>query len=152
MDLQLVLFKLGKESFGVEIATVESIIKMQPITRLPKAPKFIEGVTNLRGKIIPVIDLRKRLGVPATEANSESRIVVVNLDGATVGMVVDSVEEVMHISEDTIEPPPAITISVAAHFIRGIAKTGSELVILLDLFKVLDTSETVALGNLAVTA
>ena len=152
MELQLVLFKLGKESFGVEIATVESIIKMQPITRLPNSPKFIEGVTNLRGRIIPVIDLRKRLGVAATETNSETRIVVVNLDGATVGMVVDSVEEVMHINEEVIEPAPAITISVAAQFIRGIAKTGNELVILLDLFKVLSTSETVALGNLAVAA
>ena len=95
MELQLVIFKLGNESFGVEIATVESIIKMQTITRLPQSPGFVEGIINLRGKILPVVDLRKRLGIDLTEITKDSRMVVVALASTTVGMVVDRVDEVL---------------------------------------------------------
>jgi purine-binding chemotaxis protein CheW len=149
MELQLVIFKLGNESFGVEISTVESIIKMQVITRLPQAPEFIEGVTNLRGKILPVIDLRKRLGLDLTEVTKDSRIIVVGLSGTTVGMVVDSVEEVLRINQDIVEPPPTITVSINSKFIQGIAKSGEDLVILLDLYKVLRTTETGELEQVA---
>jgi len=149
MELQLVIFKLGNESFGVQIATVESIIKMQPITHLPQAPEFVEGVINLRGRILPVLDLRKRLGVFQTETSKDTRMVVVNIEKATVGMIVDRVDEVLRINEDLVEAPPSITSSVDSRFIRGIAKIGSELVILLDLMKVLDAGETAELAGAA---
>jgi purine-binding chemotaxis protein CheW len=149
MELQLVIFKLGNESFGVEISTVESIIKMQVITRLPQAPEFIEGVTNLRGKILPVIDLRKRLGLNLTDVTKDSRIIVVGLSGTTVGMVVDSVEEVLRINQEIVEPPPSITVSINSKFIQGIAKSGDDLVILLDLYKVLRTTESEELEEVA---
>ena len=142
MELQLVIFKLGNESFGVEIATVESIIKMQTITRLPQAPSFVEGIINLRGKILPVVDLRKRLNIDLTEITKDSRMVVVALAGSTVAMVVDQVNEVLRINDDIVEPPPAISQSVDSRFIEGIAKVNEDLVILLNLSKVLDTSET----------
>ena len=149
MELQLVIFKLGNESFGVEIATVESIIKMQTITRLPQAPSFVEGIINLRGKILPVVDLRKRLNIDLTEITKDSRMVVVALAGSTVAMVVDQVNEVLRINDDIVEAPPAISQSVESRFIEGIAKINEDLVILLNLSKVLDTSETSMLASLA---
>ena len=145
MEVQLVIFKLGEEAFGVEIALVESIIKMLPVTRLPQAPEFVEGVINLRGKILPVIDLRKRLAISLSESTRESRMVVVALGGATVAMVVDQVNEVLRVNDDIVEAPPSISQSVDSRFITGIAKIGDELVILLDLSKVLDMSETAQL-------
>ena len=148
MELQLVIFKLGNESFGVEIATVESIIKMQTITRLPQAPGFVEGIINLRGKILPVVDLRKRLNIDLTEITKDSRMVVVALAGTTVAMVVDQVNEVLRINDDIVEAPPAISQSVDSRFIEGIAKINEDLVILLNLSKVLDTSETSMLASL----
>ena len=149
MEVQLVIFKLGKEAFGVDIALVESIIKMMPVTRLPQAPEFVEGVINLRGKIMPVIDLRKRLAIALSESTRETRMVVVALGATTVAMVVDEVNEVLRINDDIVETPPAISQSVDSRFITGIAKIGEELVILLDLSKVLDMSETAQLVSAA---
>ncbi len=152
MELQLVIFKLGIESFGVEIATVESIIKMQTITRLPQAPSFVEGIINLRGKILPVVDLRKRLNIDLTEITKDSRMVVVALAGSTVAMVVDQVNEVLRINDDIVEVAPAISQSVDSRFIEGIAKINEDLVILLNLSKVLDTSETSMLEAITASA
>ena len=152
MELQLVIFKLGNESFGVEIATVESIIKMQTITRLPQAPGFVEGIINLRGKILPVVDLRKRLGIDLIEITKDSRMVVVALAGTTVAMIVDQVNEVLRINDDIVEVPPTISQSVDSRFIEGIAKINENLVILLNLSKVLNTSETSMLESLATPA
>ncbi len=149
MEVQLVIFKLDKEAFGVDIALVESIIKMMPVTRLPQAPEFVEGVINLRGKIMPVIDLRKRLAIGLSESTRETRMVVVALGATTVAMVVDEVNEVLRINDDIVEVPPAISQSIDSHFITGIAKIGEELVILLDLSKVLDMVETAQLVSAA---
>jgi purine-binding chemotaxis protein CheW len=152
MELQLVIFKLGNESFGVEIATVESIIKMQTITRLPQSPGFVEGIINLRGKILPVVDLRKRLAIDLTEITKDSRMVVVDLAGATVAMIVDQVNEVLRINDEIVEAPPAISQSVDSRFIEGIAKVNQDLVILLNLSKILNTSETSMLETLTSVA
>lgn len=141
MENQIVVFELGSEHFGVEIAQVESIIKMQPITRLPHVSNFVEGVTNLRGKVLPVIDLRKRFGLASQEANQNSRIVVVSLEQTEVGMIVDSVSEVLTVPEGSVEPAPAITSSVDTAFITGIAKLDQRLVILLDLHRILTNEE-----------
>jgi purine-binding chemotaxis protein CheW len=141
MEQQLVIFELGEENFGVDIAVVESIIKMQALTKVPHAPGFVEGVTNLRGTVLPVIDLRKRFGMETQAASKETRIVVINMDGIKVGMVVDSVSEVLTIEEKAVEPTPPMVSTVDSAFIVGIAKLEGRLVILLDLARVLSTTE-----------
>jgi purine-binding chemotaxis protein CheW len=151
MENQIVIFELGTEHFGVEIERVESIIKMQPITQLPHVPDFIEGVTNLRGKVLPVIDLRKRFGLEAREADKHSRIIVVNVDQTEVGMIVDQVSEVLTVPEAAVEPAPAITTTIDSAFITGIAKLDQRLVILLDLGKVLSPQENASLPTLLAT-
>lgn len=145
MENQIVVFEVGSEQFGVGIASVESIIKMQPITQLPHVSSFVEGVTNLRGKVLPVIDLRKRFGLAAREADKNNRIVVVSLDRTEVGMIVDSVSEVLTIPEGSVEAAPAITTSVDSDFITGIAKLDQRLVILLDLHRILTNQEKLSL-------
>jgi len=152
MEHQLVVFDLAGEHYGVDIAAVEGIIKLQTITTVPHAPAFVEGVTNLRGKVLPVIDLRKRFGLPQAQATKDSRIVVVEMNGATVGMVVDGVSEVLRVGAEAIEPPSPIVTTVDSAFIRGIAKVGARLVILLDLGKVLSTQETAELTTMPVPA
>jgi purine-binding chemotaxis protein CheW len=141
MEQQLVVFDLANEHYGVNISAVESIIKMQAITAVPRAPSFVEGVTNLRGSVVPVIDLRQRFGLPAGEETKETRIVVVEMGGTTVGMVVDGVSEVLSVTEEDIEPPSPIVMTIDSAFITGIAKVDDRLIILLDLGRVLSTGE-----------
>jgi len=141
MENQIVVFELSSEYFGVEIAKVESIIKMQPITQMPHVPAFVEGVTNLRGKVLPVIDLRKRFGLPSQEADKHSRIIVVSVEQTEVGMIVDGVSEVLAVPEGAVEATPAITSSMDSTFITGIAKLDNRLVILLDLNRILSSEE-----------
>lgn len=148
MERQLVVFDLGGEHFGVDIVAVDGIVDMMEITRVPQSPEFVEGVTNLRGSILPVIDLRKRLKLPVLERTKETRIVNVNMDGLKVGMVVDAVSEVLTISDDVIEPPPPSITSVDTAFITGIAKVAPRLIILLDLVKVLSIEEKAALKTI----
>jgi len=148
MEKQLVVFDLGNEHFGVEIVSVDSIIKMQEITRMPQTPDFVEGITNLRGEVLPVIDLRKRLNVTPKEADSETRIIVINLDNNKISMIVDSVTEVLTINEEAIEPTPAIVSTISAQFITGIAKVEDRLIILLDLVKVLSPEEKEVLKDI----
>jgi purine-binding chemotaxis protein CheW len=141
MERQIVVFELAQEHFGVEISAVESIIKMQTITRMPHSPEFIEGVTNLRGKVLPVVHLRKRFGLADQEATRNSRIVVVNIGNTEVGMIVDAVSEVLTVSESAVEPVPTLTTTVNSTFITSIVKMDDYLVILLDLRKVLSNQE-----------
>ena len=156
MENQIVIFELSSEYFGVEIAAVQSIIKIQPITRLPHTPEFVEGVTNLRGKVLPVIDLRKRFGVAAQDMDKNSRIIVVSFDQNEVGMIVDEVSEVVTVPTGAVEAAPAIATTIDSTFIKGIAKLGSNstqqeerLVILLDLAHVLSTKEQAKLLELS---
>ena len=144
MEKQLVVFELANENFGVDISAVESIIKMQAITVVPQAPEFVKGVINLRGKVLPVIDLSTRFGLPTTEDTKASRIVVVSMEGKEVGMVVDGVSEVITTSDEAIEPVPAMVSSVNSTFLVGIVKIDERLVILLDLGKVLSADERAA--------
>jgi purine-binding chemotaxis protein CheW len=152
MEHQLVVFELANEHYGVEISAVESIIKMQTITVVPHAPDFVEGVTNLRGSVLPVIDLRKRFGLALQETNKSSRIVVVTIEGVKVGMIVDAVSEVLRIADEAIEPPPPMVTSVDTAFITGIAKVADRLVILLDLPRVLSMQEKTELMGVPVAA
>ena len=148
MERQLVVFELGDENFGVDISSVESIIKMQELTKVPHAPGFVEGVTNLRGVVLPVLDLRKRFSMPGIEESKDTRIVVSNIDGIKVGMIVDSVSEVLTVPETVIEATPPMISSVDTTFITGIAKLENRLIILLDLTRVLSTKEQTMLQAL----
>jgi purine-binding chemotaxis protein CheW len=141
MEQQLVVFELANEHYGLDIAAVEGIIKMQAITRMPQAPSFVEGVTNLRGAVVPVLDLRKRFGLENKDETKNTRIVVVYMDSTKVGMIVDGVSEVLRVPEDAIEPPPPMVTTVNSAFIKGIAKLEGRLVILLDLSRVLSLDE-----------
>jgi purine-binding chemotaxis protein CheW len=149
MEEQLVIFELGNENYGLDISTVEGIIKIQEITKMPKAPEFVEGVTNLRGMVVPVLDLRKRFGLPVFENTRETRIVIVYIGKIKVGMIVDGVSEVIRVQEDAIEPTPPMVSSVNTAFIRGIAKVNDKLVTLLDLSQVLDLKEITAVSKIA---
>ena len=140
--LQLVSFNLGSEEFGVDIGMVQEIVRMPEITRVPRTPDFVEGVVNLRGKIIPVVDLRKRFRLPVTETTKSTRIIIVTMNGRTVGMIVDGVSEVRRISADAVEPTPEMVASaIDASYLKGIAKLDGRLVILLDLNLVLNQEE-----------
>ncbi len=147
MDNQYVVFDLGGEHYGIDIAAVEAIIKLQLITSVPRAPAFIEGVTNLRGKVLPVVDLRRRFNLPLGTTSKETRIVVVEMNGATVGMIVDGVSEVLQVSDEAVEPPSPIVMTIDSAFIRGIAKVGERLIILLDLSQVLNGQEQASLAR-----
>ncbi len=149
MEHQLVIFELANEQYGVDIAAVEGIIKMQLITVVPHAPSFVEGVTNLRGSVLPVIDLRKRFNLPQEETTKNSRIIHIAIDNVKVGMIVDAVSEVLRVSEEAVEPTPSIVTTVDSAFITGIAKLEGRLIILLDLGKVLSFNEQEKLTTLA---
>lgn len=139
--LQLVSFSIGKEEFGVDILKVQEIINLPSITKVPNAPNFVEGVINLRGRIIPVIELRKRLGLEKKEYDNNTRIIVIELHTQTVGFIVDSVREVLRINQNIIEPPPSLTTTVDSQFISAVAKLEDRLLILLDLDLVLRIQE-----------
>ncbi len=138
---QLVVFGLTQELYGVDIGRVQEIIRMQTITEVPRAPEFVEGVINLRGGIIPVIDLRKRFGMSHDDHDKETRIVVVEMGGQRVGLVVDRVSEVLRVPTANIEPPSALVTTVESAYLRAIAKLEDRLIILLDLDRVLRMDE-----------
>lgn len=139
---QLVIFKLGDEEFGVDILQVREIEKLdQPITRVPKSPAFVEGVINLRGEIVPIVDLRKRFGLVVRQTGKEARIVIVDISDGQVGMIVDSVVEVIRLNVSAIENAPPITRGVDAYFLSGVAKINDRLIILLNLERALSPEE-----------
>jgi purine-binding chemotaxis protein CheW len=144
-ERQLVIFDLAAEAYGVDIGTVREIIRVQEITHVPNAPDFVEGVINLRGKVIPVVDLRKRFGLATGEQTAESRIVVVDIAGEDIGVMVDAVAEVLRITGDSVEAASSIITTADSYYILGIAKLGERLIILLDLDKVLSQEEKLAL-------
>lgn len=135
--IQLVTFNLGDEEFGIDILIVKEIIRLVDITRVPNAPDYVEGVINLRGKVVPIIDLRKRLGMSDIERTSNSRIIVVDLDSKVIGFIVDKVNEVLRIDKSTLEDPPPMTTGVDAEFLTSIAKLENRLISFLDLEKLI---------------
>lgn len=143
-EKQMVLFELGSEIYGLDIATVHEIIRMQPITRVPKAPFYVEGVINLRGKVIPVIDMGKRFGLEKVDNNKNNRIVVVNIQDTILGIIVDAVTEVLRIPIDSIEPVSDIVTAANSDYLMGIAKLTDKMVILLELDKLLSEDSILA--------
>ncbi len=141
--IQLVSFRLADEEFGVEITKIQEILLMGPITRLPQTPDYVKGLINLRSSVVPVVDLRVRFGMPEGAATDETRIVVVNVRGKTVGYIVDAVSEVLRIGKDQIAPPPTVA-GLRQEYLTGLAKLDGRLLILLDIDKVLGEEEAVA--------
>ena len=138
--LQLVSFKVGNEEFGLEILKVQEIIRLRELTRVPNMPDFVDGVINLRGKVIPVIGLRRRMGIAAGEADKRTRIVVAEVNGRVLGFVVDEVSEVLRISADTVEPAPKLG-QVEREYVQGIGKIDERLLILIDLNPLITDAE-----------
>lgn len=146
IEQQLVVFDLAGQQYGVDISTVREIIRMTEITHVPDAPPSIEGVINLRGGVIPVVDLRKRFGLRVTRPTDQSRVLVVELEGDNVGVVVDRVDEVLRIPASSIEDTASLVTTADSYYIDGIAKVDEDLLILLNLSKALSSE---ALSNLA---
>jgi len=142
-EIQLVIFRLRDEEFGVEIGSVLEISRVLDITHIPEAPGFIEGVINLRGKVLAVLALARQFGLQEEkELPKTARIIVIEVHNTSLGLIVDEVPEVIKISEEEIEPTPEIIQSeVNRHYIKGVAKLGARLIILLDINNVLSFHE-----------
>lgn len=146
-DVQLVVFRLADEFYGLDISTVQEIITWQPVTRVPRTPRFVEGIINLRGNVIPVIDLRKRFALAQAEVGNQSRIVVVEVGSIVVGLVVDGVSEVLRVQSNQIDPPLGAIAGIDASFIWGVAKTENRLIILLDPDEIVNGTERTELTD-----
>ena len=144
---QLAVFSLEEERYAIDIHVIKEIIRPLKITSLPGAPSFIEGVVNLRGDVIPVIDMRKRFDLPPREAQ-ESRMIIVRVDDQWVGIEVDSVSEVIRIPGKDIKPPPRVVGGDSSRYLQGVCKYGDNLVILLNLNQILSTEEKIRLKEL----
>ena len=151
-EQQLVVFDLASEAYGVDIGAVREIIRLQEITKVPRTPQFVEGVINLRGKVIPVIDLRKRFALQVAAETGDNRIVVVDIGGQDIGAVVDAVTEVLRITRDSIEPPASVITTDDSGYLLGIGKLDDKLIILLDLQQVLSQAEQSSLVEVAMAA
>jgi purine-binding chemotaxis protein CheW len=147
--LQLVSFNIGEEEFGVDILKVQEINRMVDVTRVPNTPEYVDGVINLRGKVIPIIDLRRRFGMERKEKDKNTRIIVVELNSKVLGFVVDAVSEVLRINKSLSEPPPPIIAGIESDYITAIAKLENRLLILLDLERVLTAEEHETINTLA---
>ncbi|HJA79994.1 chemotaxis protein CheW [uncultured Desulfovibrio sp.] len=146
--LQLVTFSIGEEEFGVNILKVQEIIRTMEITKVPRAPDFVEGVINLRGKVIPIIDLRRRFGLAPRGHDKNTRIIVIEINNIIVGFVVDAVSEVLRIPASTVEPPPPVVAGVESDYVSGVGKLQDRLLIMLDLDRLLSSEDMEALSSL----
>lgn len=140
-ELQIVGFRIGRETFGLPISLVHEIVRPPEITNVPHAPEYVEGVMNLRGRIVPVIDLRRRFGGAASENSRKNRVLVVDVESRAVGLIVDSASEVLKISDAQIEPPPNVFTDAATSYVTGVAKYQGRLIILVDLKRILQSGE-----------
>jgi len=140
-DLQVVGFRIGNETYGVRIASVREIVRVPDITSVPNAPETIEGVINLRGKIIPVMDLRKRFGLAEIVTDKKNRILVVELENKLVGLIVNSASEVLKIAPSDIEAPGSVFAEGESGYVTGVGKLKGRLIILLDINKLLHRPE-----------
>ncbi len=140
--LQLVTFEVGDEEFAVDTLAVREINRMMEITHVPQTPRDVEGVINLRGRIVPVVDLRLRLGLERAERGRDSRIMVVEVADRTVGFIVDKVHEVMRLSNSVVEPAPSMVASVDTQYIDGVGKLEDRLIILLNLLRLFGDLDT----------
>jgi purine-binding chemotaxis protein CheW len=147
--LQLVSFQLDKELYGIEITKVREIILITEITRIPQTPHYVKGLINLRSTVIPVIDLRSLFGLQEGEMTDESRIMVLQASGKTIGIVVDAVSEVLRVKRDQIAPPPPTVAGLGREYLTGLVKLEKELLILLDIDMILGKNGDEVLDSVA---
>lgn len=147
--LKVVMFGLASEEYGVEIDKVKTIERMVPLTRVPKTPDFVKGVINLRGVVIPVLDLRERFGLPKEEPTENTRIIIIAIDKMEVGLIVDRANDVIDINEDQVEEPPEVVGGIKAKYLRGMAKIGEDrILVLMNLSEVLNKKEIIQLEDI----
>ena len=149
-QLQIVTFRIGSQEFGLDVFQVHEILRHQAVTPVPEAPDFVEGVTEVRGELVPVIDLRRRFEAAERSAEGEARIVVVPFGEDRLGLVVDSVSEVLRLPESTVSDPPEYVRGIAARYLRGIVRADDRLVVLLDMDAILSSEERIALEEMEV--
>jgi purine-binding chemotaxis protein CheW len=145
---QFISFSVGEEEYGLELLRVKEVIRVREVTWLPKAPSFVKGIINLRGDVIPIIDLRDKFGLETREQTSQTRVIVVEVEGRLMGMVVDSASQVVRIPADQIDPPPPVVGGFSREFITGVGKLEDRLVILLNTDAVLTMEEKAALSSI----
>lgn len=141
-SMQMVSFRLAQEEYGIEITKVQEIILMGEITRVPQTPAYIKGLINLRSTVIPIVDLRTRFELPAAEPTDETRIMVINVEGKTTGIIVDAVSEVLRISMDQVSPPPPTVAGLGRDYLTGLVNLEQRLLIMLDIDKILAESDS----------
>jgi purine-binding chemotaxis protein CheW len=155
-DLHLVTFRVGTELFGVPIAKVQEIVRVPAIARIPQAPDFVEGVINLRGRVITVVDMHKRLSramtVEGRERDRKSRILVVEVEGRLVGVIVDEVREVIKLQPEQVEAAPPMVAGLSNQYINGVGKLPDDLLVLVDIEKILTAEQVSALGEMQLAA
>jgi len=144
-QVQLVTFRLGADEFGLDVFSVHEILRYAAPTPVPKAPGFVEGVVDVRGTLVPVVDMRRRFELPEAPVNDETRTVLVQYGGERLGLVVDAVTEVMRVPETAVSEPPAYIRGLAAEFVRGIVRLEGRLVVLIDIERILSSQERIAL-------
>lgn len=148
-ELKVIVFTLAHEQYGVEVDKVKTIERIVPMTRVPKTPAFVKGVINLRGVVVPVIDLRGRFNLPETELTNDSRIIIVAVGELEVGLIVDSASDVVDVNEDSIVDPPEVVGGIKAKYLRGVAKIHTDqLLVMLNLQEVLNKKEIVQLESI----
>jgi purine-binding chemotaxis protein CheW len=145
---QVVSFRLGREAFGVDILKVREIVRIQKVAKVPQTPEYVEGMINLRGTVIPILNLRKRFGLGDVERDSQTRIIVFGMGEKTIGVVVDRVDKVLRLPVDQIEPPPEIGSGRVQEYVTGVGKTADDLIIILEIDKVLTDAEIVTFEEL----
>jgi purine-binding chemotaxis protein CheW len=146
-NLQLVIFTVGKEHYGVGIDAIQEIVRVPEITEVPDAPVFLEGVINLRGRVVPVLDLRKRLRLPGMEKTKTSRVLVIENEGNLTGLLVDAVSEVRKVQPDAVEDPPEMISAIGIEYITGVVKMEDLLIILLNLRSILSIEDMNKIQN-----
>jgi purine-binding chemotaxis protein CheW len=149
-QLQIVTFRIGSQEFGLDVFQVHEILRHQPVTPVPESPDFVEGVTEVRGDLIPVIDMRRRFEAPEARAEGDTRIVVVPFGEDRLGLIVDTVSEVLRLPESTVSDPPEYVRGIAARYLRGIVRAEDRLIVLLDIDAILTSEERIALEEMEV--
>ncbi|MCK5236646.1 MAG: purine-binding chemotaxis protein CheW [Deltaproteobacteria bacterium] len=151
---QFACFEIGNQTYGADIQEIREIITNKPALPVPRAPEFMEGIINLRGQVVPIVDMRKRLGVPLpSEENSrKERIIIMKLNNREIGIIVDGVDRVISISDDNIDPSPDMSAEVGPEYLKGVAKDGKDMIMILDMNKVLTTTDQVRLDSINTAA
>jgi len=151
--VQLVSFMLAEEEYGVEVLKVREIIRIPTITKMPNVLPYVEGIINLRGKVIPIISMRKRFGLMESENSSHTRIIIMDVAGSLTGFVVDAVSEVIRIQNSEIQPPPSMVLSggIGQEFITGVYNRAERLLIIMDVDRMFSNDELDSFGGVAVT-